>query len=424
MVVVMERHDSYSHVYLEPGGMFQNRLGHFHHDDIIGKHVGAKVMSRSAGGRFIRLLLPSPELWTMSIKQRTQIVQDLDQSMVVFKLGLRPGMRVLESGTGSGAMSHAILRSISPHGHLHTFEFNEARAIDAQVDFERNRVSHLVTVMHGDICQDLSVSDEESTIVCTSAHMETESDGKDPVGEHTGLAPNGTAAASQSEAPPPPAHPPAVSVAPVARTLCGGIDAVFLDVPSPWLAIPLAAAVLKANARIATYSPCFEQVFKTCEALREHNFHSIRTMEVRHKQFELRRTCMPPLDFGDGDSVGVGEDLGGAVEKGNGVGGDDQNTAHARETGPKKSESEGMEARRSKRKHREAEGGKDARPFAKARPIMRGHTAFLTFAVAGLHPPNSLGPGAVGPTVPDPWIPTSGPPAPAPDPVDELAAEA
>ncbi|EKU21739.1 hypothetical protein NGA_2123900, partial [Nannochloropsis gaditana CCMP526] len=111
MVVVMERHDSYSHVYLEPGGMFQNRLGHFHHDDIIGKHVGAKVMSRSAGGRFIRLLLPSPELWTMSIKQRTQIVQDLDQSMVVFKLGLRPGMRVLESGTGSGAMSHAILRS-------------------------------------------------------------------------------------------------------------------------------------------------------------------------------------------------------------------------------------------------------------------------------------------------------------------------
>jgi hypothetical protein len=72
----------------------------------------------------------------------------------------------------------------------------------------------------------------------------------------------------------------------------------------------------------------------------------------------------------------------------------------------------------------EAEGGKDARPFAKARPIMRGHTAFLTFAVAGLHPPKSLGPGAVGPTVPDPWIPTSGPPAPAPDPVDELAAEA
>ena len=39
----------------------------------------------------MRALLPSPELWTASLKCRTQIVQDLDQAMVVFMLGLKPG---------------------------------------------------------------------------------------------------------------------------------------------------------------------------------------------------------------------------------------------------------------------------------------------------------------------------------------------
>jgi tRNA (adenine57-N1/adenine58-N1)-methyltransferase len=380
MVIVMERHDNYSHIYLEPGGMFQNRLGHFHHDDMIGQSVGAKIVSRSASGKYIRLLLPSPELWTLSIKQRTQIVQDLDQSMVVFMLGLRPGMRVLESGTGSGAMSHAILRTISPNGHLHTFEFNEARAREARVDFEHNRVGHLVTVRHADICQELGSLDVEGgeegeVLAAVPLPVAAATNGSTPAAAEV----NGSAAVGEEAS----SSSPPVNITPTIRALRGQMDAVFLDVPQPWLAIPLAAAVLKPNAGLATYSPCLEQVFKTCEALRERNFHSIRTMEVRHKQFDLWRTAMPKMDFGDeelrkeeAEEKEEREKEGGKEGNGMEVGGGG---------GKEEQEKEG------KRKRGEGGGeggdGEEERLFAKPRSVMRGHTAFLTFAVTSLQAP-------------------------------------
>lgn len=66
------------------------------------------------------------------------------------------------------------------------------------------------------------------------------------------------------------------------------IDAVFLDLPEPWKAIPHAYRILKSGRSICCYSPCMEQVNKTCAKLRELNFHSIRMTEVRQRPFEGR----------------------------------------------------------------------------------------------------------------------------------------
>jgi len=36
------------------------------------------------------------------------------------------------------------------------------------------------------------------------------------------------------------------------------VDAIILDLPEPWEAVPHCAHVLKPNARLASYSPCVE----------------------------------------------------------------------------------------------------------------------------------------------------------------------
>jgi len=256
LVVIFESFDSLNFVYAAPGGIFNNRNGHFHHDDFIGKPYGCKIRSRNNRGLgFVYLLKPTPELWARSLNHRTQIVHELDASMVVFQLGLKPNMVVCESGTGSGAMSHAMIRAIAPKGKLHTYEFNKMRVGAAKDDFKSNGVGHLVDVHWRDVCG----KDAE--------RKAAETDGKEEDEEET--------------------------------MGSGGFDigpsiahAIFLDLPEPWLAIPHAAETLRPNGMVASYSPCVEQSQKTVQKMTDCGFHSIRTLEVRLREHYVDEVTM------------------------------------------------------------------------------------------------------------------------------------
>lgn len=62
------------------------------------------------------------------------------------QLEVKPGSIVVESGTGSGSLSHAFLRAVKTTGHLHTFDFHEQRCDIAREEFQKHGLGEWVTV--------------------------------------------------------------------------------------------------------------------------------------------------------------------------------------------------------------------------------------------------------------------------------------
>ncbi|KAJ3308848.1 tRNA (adenine(58)-N(1))-methyltransferase catalytic subunit trmt61a, partial [Boothiomyces sp. JEL0838] len=131
--------------------VFANKFGAFEHNKIIGKQYGEKMASKSNTG-FIYLLYPTPELWTLALPHRTQILYQPDISLVTNMLNLQPGSVMIEAGTGSGSFSHSISRTIYPNGHLYTFEYHQERAQKALLEFKEHGLNN-ITVEHRDVCK-------------------------------------------------------------------------------------------------------------------------------------------------------------------------------------------------------------------------------------------------------------------------------
>jgi tRNA (adenine57-N1/adenine58-N1)-methyltransferase len=75
---------------------------------------------------------------------RTQIVDEVDSSVITLNLDVHPGFTVVETGTGSGCMTMSLARAVHPSGHVYTFEYNGVRAQKAREEFDKyvSRVPH------------------------------------------------------------------------------------------------------------------------------------------------------------------------------------------------------------------------------------------------------------------------------------------
>jgi tRNA (adenine57-N1/adenine58-N1)-methyltransferase catalytic subunit len=283
-VIIYEGGQAFTPAKLVPGGSFQNRFGIFKHEDFVGHRYGSKVRAAAgdgggtrgyvdepsrvaAGGTaprsrgavmltaariascplasrdaqvfsrgkrvgYVYLLAFSPELWTHALTHRTQILFAVDIAMVVMHLSLRPGSRVVESGTGSGSLTTSLARAVAPGGHVFSFEFNADRAAKAREDFTANGMDAVVTVAHRDVC--------------------------------------GPAGFCEPGSP-----------------LEGTVDGVFLDLPQPWLALGHAARVLRPCGVLCSFSPCVEQVQRAAEEMRAAGFEDVRTIEALLRPYDV-----------------------------------------------------------------------------------------------------------------------------------------
>jgi tRNA (adenine57-N1/adenine58-N1)-methyltransferase len=67
------------------------------------------------------------------------------------------------------------------------------------------------------------------------------------------------------------------------------MDAVVLDLATPWLVVPCACNALKGSGAIVSFSPTIDQVVKIAEALEENKFVDIETIECIMRGMQVER---------------------------------------------------------------------------------------------------------------------------------------
>lgn len=99
VAVVYQSHDSMMPVKVQQGAQTQTRYGVIRHStDLIGQRYGSKVTCSKGG--WVHVLHPTPELWTVTLPHRTQILYTTDIATITMMLELKPGSIVCESGEG------------------------------------------------------------------------------------------------------------------------------------------------------------------------------------------------------------------------------------------------------------------------------------------------------------------------------------
>src|SRR5437867_4365280 len=111
--------DSAEHRFLMTlgrGRQFHSHQGMLRHEEIIGQPEGVVVTTNA--GYQLAAFRPSLSEYVMKLKRHTQVIYPKDLALILVMADLKPGLRVVESGMGSGALSITVLRALAGTGEL------------------------------------------------------------------------------------------------------------------------------------------------------------------------------------------------------------------------------------------------------------------------------------------------------------------
>lgn len=210
---------------------FHTHRGVLHHNDLIGLPWGSQVFSHNGAPFF--MLQPSLSDILREIPRRTQIIYPKDMGYLLFTLGVGPGQKVVEAGTGSGALTSALAYLVGKEGHIYTYEQRPEFSEYAQKNLARVGLSERVTFKVRDIAEGF---DETNA------------------------------------------------------------DILFLDVPNPFDYIGSARRALKPGGMFASLLPTFNQVSKLLIVLRQHDFAFVDVCEIMLRFYKPEPDRLRPVD--------------------------------------------------------------------------------------------------------------------------------
>ena len=148
---------------LEPGRQFHSHLGTSRHDDLLDLPYGTTVHSHL--GHALLLLEPSLDDRITRIKRNTQIIYPKDAAMIVQRLSLRAGSRVIEAGTGSGGLTIALAWAVAPGGRVYSYEIREEHLSVARRNLNQMGLLQYVDLHHASILDGFAQTEVDALVL-------------------------------------------------------------------------------------------------------------------------------------------------------------------------------------------------------------------------------------------------------------------
>ncbi|NAZ29765.1 MAG: methyltransferase domain-containing protein [Caldimicrobium sp.] len=198
---------------------------------LIGKDYGDKVLGKKGSSFFI--LKPTIYDFIKNVERQTQIIYPKDAGYILLKLDVGPGKKVLECGTGSGALTLAFAYAVGEEGRVITYEKEERFFQLAKRNLERFGLAHRV---------ELKLKEVVDTFDETN------------------------------------------------------IDALFLDVREPWLLLKPAWDALKPGHPLGVLVPTTNQVSQTLTHLLSLPFKDVEVLEILVRRYKPNPERLRPED--------------------------------------------------------------------------------------------------------------------------------
>jgi tRNA (adenine57-N1/adenine58-N1)-methyltransferase len=214
VILYLDRKRTYR-VLVEKNKEFHTHRGFIDLGSLIGQPFGSLIES-SLGVEF-NLLKPLIRDYVLKTDRRTQVLYPKDIGYILFEIGIGSGSRVVEAGTGSGALTMALADTVRPCGEVFTYDINSKFQETAVKNITRAGLMSFVHLRNADVTTG--------------------------IGEE-------------------------------------GVDAVVLDLATPWLVVEHAWGSLKGGGIFLSFSPTIEQVMKTVYTLSKYPFIEQKTVEL------------------------------------------------------------------------------------------------------------------------------------------------
>ncbi len=201
-------------VRVAAGKDLHTHRGYIKHSDLIGKEFGGSVKS-SMNTDFV-LLPPLLNDYVARFSRRTQVLYEKDIGLILAYAGVRAGSRVIEAGTGSGALTCVLASIVGASGRVYSYEVNEDSVRIARENLKGVGLDGVVELRLKDAVEGFEERE---------------------------------------------------------------VDAVILDLGSPWLIVPRAREALKRGGILLSFSPTIDQIQKTLALMRSGGFVWIEVLE-------------------------------------------------------------------------------------------------------------------------------------------------